>query len=155
METYCIDTSALIDGWKDYPIEHFGVWDKIHDLIKNQHLISPYHVLGELKVKEDNLYDWCKSEKLLFSSPTENTIVTEKEIILNFPEFKPKKTPKADWADPWVISIAIENNCSVISHETEKAKTDRTWYIPDVCADYGIEHIRFLDLIKKENWIFQ
>ncbi|MDR0912242.1 MAG: hypothetical protein LBM96_06550 [Methanobrevibacter sp.] len=29
MTEYCIDTSALIDGWKDYPPEHFGVWDEI------------------------------------------------------------------------------------------------------------------------------
>lgn len=77
METYCIDTSALIDGWKDYPPEHFGVWDEIQNLIDEERLLSPYHVLGELKVKEDNLFTWCNEQNLLFCSPTKDTVSIE------------------------------------------------------------------------------
>lgn len=155
MKTYCIDTSALIDGWKDYPREHFGVWDEIQNLINDERLLSPYHVLDELKVKEDDLYKWCNERAVLFCSPTENTPSIEREIRARYPNFKPKKSPKADWADPWVISIAIENGCTVISHETKKTPEEKTWYIPDICSDYDVDHIRFLDLVKEENWNFR
>ena len=155
MQNYCIDTSALIDGWKDYPLEHFGVWDEIQKLINEERLVSPYHVLGELKVRDDDLHKWCNEKDLLFSSPTENTVSIEKEIISKYSGFKPKKRPKADWADPWVISIAIENEYIVISHETKKTPEEKTWYIPDICSDFGVQHIRFLDLIKEEKWEFR
>jgi hypothetical protein len=38
---YCIDTSALIDGWKDYPPETFGVWNNIKDLINEKKVNIP------------------------------------------------------------------------------------------------------------------
>ena len=156
MSTYCIDTSALIDGWKDYPLENFGsVWEKVKELITDNRITSPYHVLDELEVGGDDLYAWCK-DNYFFCSPTTKTGMLHKEIKTNFPGFIPKKTPKIDWADPYVIAIAIENDYSVISHETrrDKINNEKTFYIPDICDNYGIKHISFLDLIKVESWKF-
>lgn len=150
---YCIDTSALIDGWKDYPPENFGVWKNIKELIEENRLISPYHVLDELGVGGDELYEWCH-ENDFFCSPTTETPGIVNEIETNFPTFKPKKTPRVDWADPYVIAIAIENEYTVVSHETKKELEEKTFYIPDICERYEIKHIRFLDLIKEENWKF-
>lgn len=153
MVDYCIDTSALIDGWKRYPPEHFGVWDNIKDMISEKRLTSPYHVLDELGVGGDDLFTWCR-ENYFFCSPTTHTPTIVREIKSNFPDFKPKKTPKVDWADPWVIAIAIENEYTVISHETRKQLLEKTYYIPDICDDYGVEHVTFLELIKEEGWRF-
>jgi len=143
----------MIDGWKDYPRETFGVWNNINDLINANRLISPYHVLDELEVGGDDLFTWCK-EKDFFCSPTGVTPRIVTEILTNFPDFKPKKTPRVDWADPWVIAIAIENEYTVISHETRKQLQEKTHYIPDICDDYDVEHVTFLELIKKEGWTF-
>ena len=153
MSTYCIDTSALIDGWKDYPLEHFGVWTKIQELIDGGRIISPYHVLDELEVGGDDLFHWCK-EHSFFCSPTSETGILHNQITTNFPTFKPKKTPKVDWADPYVIAIAIENDYTVLSHETRKQFNQETVFIPDICDEYGIDHINFLNLIKDEEWRF-
>ena len=153
MSTYCIDTSALIDGWKDYPLEHFGVWDKIKELISDGRLTSPYHVLDELEVGGDDLFDWCKGNNF-FCSPTTETGILHNEITKNNPTFKPKKSPKVDWADPYVVAIAIENDYSVLSHETRKQNDEKTVYIPDICDQYRITHVTFLDLIKDEGWKF-
>ncbi|MEW6011246.1 MAG: DUF4411 family protein [Euryarchaeota archaeon] len=153
MADYCIDTSALIDGWKDYPPENFGVWNNIRDLINENRLISPYHVLDELGVGGDDLYDWCR-ENHFFCSPTTETPRIVTEIKNNFPDFKPKKTPKVDWADPWVIAIAIENEYTVISHETRKQLGEKASFIPDICDYYGLGHATFLELIKEEDWRF-
>lgn len=49
MRTYCIDTSALIDGWRLYPPENFGVWDNISDLIEKQRLICPFYVINDIE----------------------------------------------------------------------------------------------------------
>jgi len=114
MVVYCMDTSALIDGWKDYPPENFGVWNNIKDLISENKLISSYHVRDGLEVGGDDLYHWCR-ENNFFCSPTTNTPTIVREIGSNFPDFKPKKTPKVDWADLWVIAIAIENLLFLVS----------------------------------------
>jgi hypothetical protein len=150
---YCIDTSALIDGWKDYPRETFGVWNNMKDLINENRLTSPYHVLDELEVGGDDLFTWCK-EKDFFCSPTSETPRIVTEMLTNFPDFRPKKTPRVDWADPWVIALAIENGYTVISHETRKQLQEKTHYIPDICDDYDVEHVTFLELIKNEGWTF-
>jgi len=153
MVDYCIDTSALIDGWKDYPPEHFGVWNNIKDMISEKRLTSPYHVLDELGVGGDDLFTWCR-ENYFFCSPTTETPSIVNEIKSNFPDFKPKKTPKVDWADPWVIAIAIENEYTVISHETRKQLGEKASFIPDICDNYGVGHVTFLELIKEEGWRF-
>ena len=101
----------------------------------------------------DDLFTWCK-EKDFFCSPTSETPSIVTEIESNFPDFRPKKTPRVDWADPWVIAIAIENEYTVISHETRKQLQEKTYYIPDICDDYDVEHVTFLELIKKEGWTF-
>lgn len=124
MRTYCIDTSALIDGWRLYPPENFGVWDNISDLIEKQRLICPFYVINELEYRDDDLAKWFK-EKDITCNFTKNTISIVKDIKIKFPGFKPKKTQKRDWADPWVIAIAIENEYTVISHETKKNLTNK------------------------------
>ncbi|MBW4258391.1 DUF4411 family protein [Methanobacterium subterraneum] len=52
------------------------------------------------------------------------------------------------------MAIAIENGYTVISHETRKQLQEKTYYIPDICDDYDVENVTFLELIKKEGWTF-
>ena len=151
MRAYCMDTSALIDGWKDYPLENFGVWENIKQLIKKDRFTAPYHVLDELKIGGDDLYHWC-SRNNFFCNPTTETPKINNEIKTNYPEFKPKAS-KSDWADIYVIAIAIEKKLTIVSHETRKTK-GKPRYIPDICDEYNIEHVNFLGLIKNEKWKF-
>src|ERR1022692_3687226 len=54
---YCIDTSALVDGWiRYYPPDVFPpLWTKLEDMIHAKQLIAPDEVLTELSKKEDDL----------------------------------------------------------------------------------------------------
>jgi len=48
----------------------------------------------------------------------------------------------------------MENEYTVISHETRKQLQEKTVYIPDICDDYDVGHVTFLELIKEEGWTF-
>lgn len=154
MQKYCIHTSALLDGWHDLPKDNFGVWDKIEQLIEEKRLITPYYVLNEIKRRDDELYHWCKNTNI-DCNPTEKTTRILKEVLKEFPDFTPKKSQKADWSDPWVISMSIEHNCVIISHQNKKMKNENKCYIPDICDERNIECYSILDLIKAENWRFK
>src|ERR1035438_6830555 len=65
---YCIDTSALVDGWiRYYPPDVFPpLWTKLEDMIHAKQLIAPDEVLKELSKKEDDLHTWAKKNDALF-----------------------------------------------------------------------------------------
>ncbi len=153
MIIYCIDTSALLEGWTEFPKENFGVWNEIHKLIEEKRLLSSYHVLNEIKRRDDKLTDWCK-ETDLFHDPTNETTDILKDILNEFPNFTPKKTQKVDWSDPWVLSMGIEKNCKMITQQHKRIKSEKICHIPDICEEHDIECLNFLDLIKSENWKF-
>ncbi len=67
-EGYCLDTSALVDGWvRSYPPDIFpDLWEKIDNLIQARLVFSPDEVLYELSKQDDSLYAWVKARPELF-----------------------------------------------------------------------------------------
>ena len=64
------------------------------------------------------------------------------------------KTGKSG-GDPWIIASAQNFQTSVVvTQENLSGEEDRP-KIPNVCKDLGIECIKIVDLIKRENWIFR
>jgi len=57
---YCIDTSALIHGWRrDYPPDVFrSLWEQLDQLIKIGKLFSSFEVLLELERGGDDIYNF-------------------------------------------------------------------------------------------------
>jgi hypothetical protein len=64
-EGYCIDTSALIDlHTNHYPPDIFpGLWKDLEFLVDQGLLIAPDEVFQEIRVKDDELAKWGKSNK--------------------------------------------------------------------------------------------
>ncbi|MCK5602211.1 DUF4411 family protein, partial [Candidatus Pacearchaeota archaeon] len=65
---YCIDTSAILDGWVRYypPDVVPGLWEKLENLISNGQLIATEEVLYELEKKKDDVYKWAKKHEKMF-----------------------------------------------------------------------------------------
>lgn len=165
--TYCIDTSALIDLNKWYPIEVFPtLWGNLDDLVQQGRLTAPREVLKEIERKDDDLLRWVKDHRNMFTEPSPEQLETVKDILRLFPNLIDHTKSIPD-ADPFVIALALVKNkeeqssffagkCLVVTQE-KPSRGDRP-KIPDVCQHYGVECITgptaLTDLFKKEDWKF-
>jgi hypothetical protein len=161
---YCIDTSALIDLKRLYPMDVFpGLWREITALARSDRLIAPKEVLNEIKKKDDEVLKWAKKNKRIFKRLDSNQIVKVQEICRRFPTLVDplKEIPEAD---PFVIALAMVEaeaqrqnlfggQCIVVTQEIP-ARGEAKKKIPDVCNHYEIECIGLLELFRRENWKF-
>ena len=155
---YSIDTSSLIAAFHErYPIKNFpSLWRKIEELIKEGRL-KMSQVAFEEAMKDTEIKQWCDESQLKpdFQLPI-NELVQEKvsEVLSEFPRLVDNRRGKSG-ADPWVIALAmITQNCIVVTEENPTNKKNRP-KIPDVCAHFNLQCIKVVDLIKRENWIFE
>ena len=153
--SYCIDTSALMDGWvRYYPQETFPtLWVNLDRLIEANRLISSEEVLQELERKEgDTLYGWAKDRDRMFLPLDASIQACAKQIMLDHPQLVDGRTGKS-FADPWVIATAHVNKVAVVTGEKPSGRPNRP-KIPDVCRQMNVVCISFVDLIRREKWRF-
>ena len=154
---YVMDASSLIEAYHSYPMGNFlSLWDKFENLIKNDRLKMPELVFDD-EVKDAGIKEWCKEKKLKpYIRLTINYIDQYKvrNILSKYPTLINSKTGKSG-GDPWIIALAQDfQNAIVVTQESPSGNKDKP-KIPNVCKDLGIECIKIVDLIKKENWIFK
>jgi hypothetical protein len=152
---YSIDTNVVIDGRvRRYPPDVFeGLWEDIADLIADGRAIIAEEVLYELGRGDDDCHDWAKSESGLVAPATAEVIACVAEIAKEFPDWV---SGTVNEADPWVIAHAWCREWAVVTHEqwsgsplTKNAK------IPNVCAQFDVECIDFVELARRERWTFR
>ena len=155
---YSFDTSALIAAFHErYPIDNFpALWRKIEELIKIGRLKMSQIVFDEA-MRDTDIKQWCDEYQLKpdFQVPIDE-LVQEKvsEVLSEFPRLVDNRTGKSG-ADPWVIALAvITQNCVVVTEENPTHSGNRP-KIPDACAHFNLQCIKVVDLIKRENWIFE
>jgi uncharacterized protein YacL len=151
---YCIDTSAILDGWaRWYPIDNFpAYWDNIESLIKKDELICPEVVLDELKRKEDGAHKWFKARGQAVRPLTEEIQIVAKQILDKYPRLLDSLKGRSG-ADPFVIALAQVQNAKVITGEISR-KSEKKASIPDVCDALGVRYINSVGLIREQNWRF-
>ena len=152
--TYCVDTSALMDGWRRwYPHEAFpSLWKELENLVAGGELIAPDEVLEELKKKEDDLFKWAKSQKKLFHVLDAETQVALREVMAQFPRLVNTQKERST-ADPVVIALARVKSFAVITGE-KAAGNDARPRIPNVCDFYSVRHLTLPELIRERRWRF-
>lgn len=151
---YCIDTSALLDGWvRWYPPDTFRtLWDNIEDLIDKGIIVAPEEVLTELAKKDDDVHRWAKKNKTMFLLPVEDIQLATAEVLSRYPRLVDSRKDRSQ-ADPFVIAVARVHNLAVITEEKRPGTEDRPT-IPIVCAHFGIKYMRLLDMIRDQGWKF-
>ena len=152
--TYSLDSDVLIQAWRDYPIDNFPpVWDKLEELGANDSLGMSELILDELKRGGDKLYDWAKCQESDLVIPTSDLIDEEVSYLVNNYNNFGIITGKNE-ADPFVVAVAKAHSCSVVTNERRSGSLNGP-KIPDVCLEEDIPWIRFVDIIKRENLVFQ
>ncbi|MCY4554257.1 MAG: DUF4411 family protein [Candidatus Poribacteria bacterium] len=155
---YSIDTSALIAAFHEhYPIKNFpSLWRKIESLIKNGRL-KMSQIVFEEAMRDTEIKQWCDENQL---KPNFQVAIDESvqekvsDVLSKFPRLVDNRTGKSG-ADPWVIALALTiENCVVVTEENPTQSENRP-KIPDACVHFHIEYIKIVDLIKRENWIFE
>lgn len=153
MGGYCIDTSAILDGWvRYYPIDIFpGLWSGLDGMIATGELIAPDEVLVELEAKADDVFAWAKARPTLFL-PLDQPIMTATQRVLErFPRLVGTLRNR-NRADPFVIATALVGDHTVVT--AEKGGTEVRPRIPFICEQFGVRSIDLLGLIREKGWTF-
>jgi len=154
---YCLDTSSLLAAWNElYPIDHFPtLWENVATLVAAERAIAPIEVRHEIQRMDDGLFNWLKLNKTMFVPVDEAVQVHQRNILAKFPRLVDAR--KAHYsADPWVVALAIEQNALVVTDERPTNKPLRP-NIPDVCLDNDFNRpcLTFLELLRRENWVYK
>ena len=150
---YSVDTSAILNAWnRYYPPDVFPtIWEGIDDLIVRGVLISTEEVLVELERKDDDVHAWAKAHGK-FSIPLDEQIqIVVARILQQFPRLVDTRRNRSG-ADPFVIALAVVEECAVVTYEGRSNSQDRP-HIPDVCDAMGIRCIDVLQLIREQKWV--
>ena len=156
---YSIDTSALIDWWEDYSPDVFpGLLPLMENLIIEGRLRAVRYVRDEITDSgrpndELTLAKWCKAQNGFYLDDNEEVQIMVRKIMRQFQN--PKKSRGIGNADPFVIAQAAvsgDNWCVVSSERAANGNADRNPNIPFVCKELQVRPIRFLDMLRMENW---
>jgi len=156
VDIYVIDTSALIDLVRWYPMDRQffkPIWYKIEKLILSNQMIAPYEVFREISGKSDELKKWFHNKKGMFIHPTNNQVVLINQIKDAYDEdyWNRESNKTGAWADPWVIALALYyKESTLISYDVKiitqenKEKPNR---IPYVAAIFDIRSFNVLEFL--------
>ena len=156
-QLYSFDTSALIDGLERfYPIRNFpGIWEGVDSLIDEGRLLISEEAWREAVSADAPLKNWCEDPLAGHDRcicPTDETLGNVAgQIAYQFPGWVTRG--KKNTADPFVIAVAEMHRCLVISGEVNGGPAKPK--IPYVCAQRGVLHGRFVDVIVAEGWILR
>jgi len=151
---YCIDASCIINLFRHqglpyppYRADIFeGLWTKLDQLIKNRELISHITVFKEISKRDDEAKEWCQSHKEIFRDIDFCQIKEIEKIKTKYSKshWEAETNRKGqEWADPWVIALAICEKAIIVSDE--RNSQDK---IPYIANHFGIKTLNLMDFFK-------
>lgn len=153
--TYSVDTSALIDGIERfYPRRNFPqLWERVDSLIAEGRLHISEEAWAEATAVDAPVREWCEEEGMgrdrsLYLTTAEVATVVG-QIGTDFPQWSSQGGRNG--ADPFVIAVAEVELGMVISGETNGGPAKPK--IPYVCGQRQVDHGKFIDLIRTEDWV--
>lgn len=153
MPIYVFDSNIFINLQRRQPLDIYpSLWNKIGELMEDGIIISSQEVYDEISIGGDELEKWAKEHKQFFW-PSEMNVQNEvREILKNFRGLV-EGGKKKNSADPFVIALAKENFCKVVTEEvrTRNASSPK---IPDVCDYYNIECLSFVEFARESKLNF-
>ena len=149
---YSIDTSSLIDWHNYYPKDVFEkMWGMFTEACDNSILVAHEYVQVELTRKDSNLFKWT-SDRGNFILPLDEEIqITASRLIKNYNLDEISRTGKIA-ADPFVISLAIRHNLTVVTEE--KPGSEAKPKIPFICKKEGVNCKNIVGFMREMGWKF-
>lgn len=151
-----------------YPILNYpGMWECMADLVADGRLIMIEQARGECK--DESAQPWldsCSTMVRKFSHEVNICINQLQKDLTTDKQYLVDPSSDKDMADPFVVALAMAENLKlsgeyhsgqviVVANEKPAFKTRGKIKIPDVCKRYSIECIQLVDVVKRENWVFQ
>lgn len=153
MAKYVFDSNVFINLQRRQPIDIYpSLWGKIGELMENGTVISSQEVYDEIRIGGDDLQEWAMARKECF---LHSDVPLQREVrdILATHRGLVEGGRKKNSADPFVIALAKQEHCKVVTEETRTRNIDSP-KIPDVCDAYHIECIDFVSFAREEKFAF-
>lgn len=156
MVIYVIDTSALIDLARWYPMDRQffrPIWDKIEELISSNKMVAPYEVLREIDSRSDELSNWAHARRDMFIHPTADQIVFIGQIKNAYDDsyWEREANKTGPWADPWIVALALHYKKGSVVREDVKIVTQESKRkpnrIPQIASKFKIESLDVLEFL--------
>ena len=167
---YAFDTSVFIDAYKHfYAMDIVPLyWDLFSKFIDSNEFYLIDKVWDEIKKGNDDLSKWINNQKRIIIYKTDNNMrLLEKydyvmKSIGKIEEYNSdaiKKWDNKDIADPWLISVALLEKSTIVTHESrvfgahrQKSKKVK---IPDVAKRLEVKCINLFEFMRKEGIVLQ
>lgn len=147
---YVLDTNVFITLQRRYPPDIFSsLWEKIENLFENGTAISSDEVLEEIKHGDDDLVKWAQKRKKYFYQSDENIQAGVTDILSRYGSLV-TSAKKANAADPFVIALAKQMNCTLVTEEKHSGNKDAP-KIPNVCDAYSVRCLKFFAFLRELN----
>lgn len=140
---YVFDTSALVAWWHEiYPIQSFpDIRKLIEQGIEHGNIKSAMEVKRELRLQDDDLFEWTKKTDGLFIEDQEDQQFRISEIGNEYPRLV--KQHRLYNADPVIITLAEANSWTVVTQENPNKQNN----IVGCCRNIGIDCISLTQYI--------
>lgn len=157
MTIYVFDSGPLIDIFRHYyPARFPTLWEQFDKMIAKNRIVSTREVYNELAGYGDDVSEWCKKMRQIFTIPDTIELEVVREIfkVQHFQVLIRKKVRLAGRpvADPFVIAraSALTNSC-VVTTEIYKPNAAT---IPNVCNHFQVDCTNLEGFMERENWKF-
>lgn len=153
---YSFDASSMIHAWDNYPPEnpHFDSLSQwFSEQIDNKSFGISEKALDEVSHKIPECGDWLKNQNIEVYPLTATSLATAQSIKALLGIDEELYTKGVGENDLLIISIAKENNKTLVSDESRQNKLPAlksNYKIPAVCEmpEVNVECISFLELLK-------
>lgn len=153
---YSFDASSMIHAWDNYPPEnpHFdSLWQWFSEQIDNKNFGISAKSLDEVSHKIPECGDWLKNKNIEVYPLTATSLGTAQEIKALLGIAEEEYTRGVGENDLLIISIAKENETTLVSEESRQNNLPvlkSNYKIPAVCdlPEVNLECVCFLDLLK-------
>lgn len=153
---YSFDASSMIHAWDNYPPDnpHFdSLWGWFSEQIDNKNFCISSKALDEVSHKIPECGEWLKSKNIEVYPLTATSLSTAQEIKTLLGISEEEYTKGVGENDLLIISIAKENETTLVSEESRQNNLPAlksNYKIPAVCdlPEVDVECVNFLDLLK-------
>ena len=149
---YTIDTCSLTQMRRVYPVDIFpAVWERMSQWADDGVIGSIELVYDELAAQDDEVLDWAKCHKHIFTQLDEAVQEEGSRVLSTHSNLVDLKRRKSG-ADPFVIGHAIVHGTTIVTEEKLVGPGTKLVKIPNVCQAYSVYCIKLLDLLRAEGF---
>ncbi len=77
-------------------------------MVESVEIIAPSEVYEEIKIGQDGIYKWCRSNRKMFRDVDECQRQKIKDIEKQYDkDYWKNEIDKMRWADPWIIAFQV------------------------------------------------